>query len=397
MTPDGPDTDARTATVDPDFAERTVLVWHLLFAAMVAAALLFLAIDGHLAVAVPLLTALVVAYLVLAVPAMRGCDLRRSIAYVVVAIAVMLVLEWQDPASLVLLFAIYPAIFVLLPRRGAILATVLVSLAFSFELVALDDWSRDAWVVHGFTAAGNIAFALIVGLFIDGLVRESRKRKQLLVELRSTRDELAAAEREAGAVTERERLAREIHDTLTQDFTSIVMLAQSGRETAAAGDGATAVRRFDEIQQTARDALAEARALVRAMSPPALDGAGLVDAVTRLTERFAAETGTTVDLRVEGVARTLAPTSEVAALRATQEALANVRKHAGATRITVVLAYDEDGATVAVSDDGAGFDPAAPRDGYGLDGLSSRVQAVGGLAEVESSPGAGTRVRVRVP
>jgi signal transduction histidine kinase len=62
-----------------------------------------------------------------------------------------------------------------------------------------------------------------------------------------------------------------------------------------------------------------------------------------------------------------------------------------------VLTYDEDGATVSVSDDGAGFDPAAPRPGYGLDGLAQRVESVGGLSSVESSPGAGTRVRVRVP
>jgi signal transduction histidine kinase len=105
----------------------------------------------------------------------------------------------------------------------------------------------------------------------------------------------------------------------------------------------------------------------------------------------------TVAFSVVGAPRPLAPSSEVTALRAAQESLANVRRHAGATAIGVVLTYDEDGATVTVTDDGVGFDPAAPREGYGLDGLSSRVQMVGGLVDVASDPGSGTRVRVRVP
>jgi signal transduction histidine kinase len=104
-----------------------------------------------------------------------------------------------------------------------------------------------------------------------------------------------------------------------------------------------------------------------------------------------------VAFTVVGAPRALAPSSEVTALRAAQESLANVRRHAAAASIGVVLTFDEDGATVTVTDDGVGFDPDAPREGYGLDGLASRVQVVGGLVDVSSDPGAGTRVRVRVP
>ena len=280
---------------------------------------------------------------------------------------------------------------------GAIVATVVLTVAFTLVLVALDGWTRDSWLWNGLAAFGYIAFALVMGLFIDGLVRESRRNRALVQELRTTHADLAHAERQSGALAERERMAREIHDTLAQDFTSIVMLAQAGAAAVSSGDGATGARRFTEIETTAREALGEARALVGAMTPPSLAGGGLDDAVTRLTDRYAAETGTVTDFRVVGDARPLAVASAVAALRATQEALANARKHSGATHISVVLTYDEDGATVAVTDDGSGFDPAAPRHGYGLDGLSSRVEAVGGIAEVDSSPGAGTRVRVRVP
>jgi signal transduction histidine kinase len=343
------------------------------------------------------LATLTVAYLAVVAPYERRHDMRLAVAFLLLAYVVLVLLEWQDRGALVLLFALYPMGFVLLTRTGAIVATVVLTVAFSLVLIALDGWSADAWLWNGLAAVGYIAFALVMGLFIDGLIRESRRNRGLVDELRATQAELSRAERESGALAERERMAREIHDTLAQDFTSIVMLAQAGASAAASGDEATSGRRFVEIETTAREALAEARALVGALTPPALDGAGLSAAVTRLVERFAAETGTLTTVEVLGDPRPLAATSDVAALRATQEALANVRKHSGATHISVVLTYDEDGATVSVSDDGTGFDPAAPRQGYGLDGLASRVEAVGGIAEVTSSVGAGTQVRVRVP
>ena len=172
---------------------------------------------------------------------------------------------------------------------------------------------------------------------------------------------------------------------------------QAGESALGRGDDGNAARRFAEIQETARDNLAEARALVAAMAPPSLERDGLVGALRRLSERHATETGVPVRFSVLGRPRSLAPSSEVTALRAAQESLANARRHADATEIEVVLTFDEDGATVTVVDDGVGFDPGAPRNGFGLDGLASRVQVVGGLVDVTSEAGSGTRVRVRVP
>ncbi len=382
---------------EPGFAERTLLGWHLLFGLMVVATLILLVVGGSAAIAVPVLGVLVAAYLTLGLGAARRQSIRLSIAYLAIAYTCLLVLEWHDPSALVLLFALYPQGFVLLPRTGAIIATVILTLAFSLVLVAYDGWTASSWAWHGLAAVGNVAFALIIGLFIDGIIRESRRSRELLTELRATQHELAAVEREGGAVAERERLARDIHDTLAQGFTSIVVLAQAGEAATAEGDVATTARRLAEIRDTARDNLAEARALVAAMSPPLLAGGGLVDALGRITARHATETGVPVRFDVVGQPRGLAPSSEVVALRATQESLANARRHAGATAVDVVLAYDEDGATVTVSDDGVGFDVEALRSGYGLDGLVSRAESVGGLAQVDSTPGAGTRVRVRVP
>ena len=382
---------------EPDFAARTLIGWHLLFGLMVAAALAIVLANGDGAGSVLLLALLVVAYVALGLTALRRQSLSWAISYLAVAWTLLLLLEARDPATLVLLFALYPQVFVLLPRKGSIAATVVLTIAFSLVLVGRGGWTRDAWLWNGLAAVGYIVFALAIGLYIDGLIRESRRNRDLLNALQATQDELATAEREAGALEERERIARDIHDTIAQGFTSIVMLSQAGESALGRGDEENAARRFAEIQDTARDNLAEARALVAAMAPPSLERDGLVGALRRLTERHAAETGVPVTFSVVGDPRALAPSSEVTALRAAQESLANVRRHAGATSIGVVLTFDEDGATVTVTDDGVGFDPAAPREGYGLDGLASRVQVVGGLVDVASDPGSGTRVRVRVP
>ncbi len=377
-----------------DFAERTVVGWHVLFGLMVAVTAAFLVADGHAWPGLALLGILVVGYVVLGGPGAWAGDWRRY-AYIVLAIVVLGLLTWIDPASLVLLFALYPQCFLLLERRQSIVAVVAMTIVWNLELVAADGWSLGSWGVHSVTSIGNIVFALVIGLFIDGLVRESRQRKQLLAELHEAQAELAAAERDAGALAERERIARDIHDTLAQGFTSIVMLSQAAEAAEGAGDAEAVAARLQEIQRTARENLAEARALVGAMSPPALDGAALPDALARLTAR--ADLGVPVALRVEGDPRPLSSTSEVAALRATQEAVSNAARHSGAQHVEVVLGYDEDGATITVTDDGDGFDTAAAPTGYGLTGLVARVAEVGGLAVVESAPGQGTKVRVRVP
>lgn len=397
MTVDQRDDDCVTDApgAERDFAERTVVGWHILFGVMVLATAVILAANGDGLLPLVLLAMLVVAYAGLALRGGPRPSTGAAVVYLVIAYVILFALTWIDPASLVLLFALYPQGFLLLDRRGSIVATVVLSVGWNLVLVARQSWTPEAWGIQTLTAAGNILFALVIGLFIDGLVRENRERKRLLAELHEAQSELAAAERAAGALAERERIARDIHDTLAQGFTSIVMLSQAAEAAAGHGDATAVGERLAQIQETARENLAEARALVGAMSPPGLDGAGLPDALARLTAR--SDLGVPVALRVEGEPRALSSTSEVAALRATQEAVSNAARHSGARHVDVVLGYDEDGATITVSDDGSGFDTTSPPSGYGLTGLVARVEEVGGIAAVESAPGAGTRVRVRVP
>jgi signal transduction histidine kinase len=241
----------------------------------------------------------------------------------------------------------------------------------------------------------SLLFSLLLGLWISRIIRQSRDRADLIAQLEATRSELAAAHHAQGVMAERERVAREIHDTLAQGFTSIVMLSQVAADDVDR-DPAAARGRLETIEAVARENLAEARGLVAAFSPVDLVGATLPDAVGRLAERFGAETGLAVDVDTVGDFSGIGREQEVVVLRVAQEALTNVRRHAQAREVAVRLVADESRVRVEVRDDGVGFAPAAGP-GFGLAGMRGRVREVGGDLDVASAPGRGTRVTVRVP
>jgi signal transduction histidine kinase len=244
----------------------------------------------------------------------------------------------------------------------------------------------------------QLGLALLLGLFITGVIEQSERRAVLIDELERTRAELAETEHARGVLAERERLAREIHDTLAQSFTSILTLSQA-TEVAMPPSATVARERLSLIEGTAREGLAEARALVGAAGPVDLVDASLTEAVERVVARFGAESGLPAKVTVAGRPRSMPANYEVVLLRATQEALANVRKHAAAKAVRVTLSFPPDGpgsATLEVADDGRGFDPLAAT-GYGLRGMGSRVEQVGGTLEISSTVGGGTSVRILVP
>jgi signal transduction histidine kinase len=246
-------------------------------------------------------------------------------------------------------------------------------------------------------AVGIVVLSHFIGSTIDGIVRESMLRGALIEELAASRAEVATLSREAGVTEERERLAGEIHDTLAQGFTSILTLVQA----------ATAILRDDPDRatghlrlaaDTARDNLGEARALVGALAPAALGTGTLVDALRRQATRVRDESGIDVGIETSGDVGSLPMSVEVVLLRATQEALTNVRKHSGAATATVRLTVTGPAAVLVVADDGVGFDPAAPSTGFGMAAMRSRATQVGGSVSVTSGPEhGGTTLRVEVP
>ena len=251
------------------------------------------------------------------------------------------------------------------------------------------------FVVLIFLAAWLLSVA-----YVSTIVRQSRERQRLIEELRATQAELAEAEREAGVLEERQRLARDIHDTLTQGFASIVMLLEAAD--AALEPGHRAARNITQALRSARDNLAESRRLVWALRPEALSETPLPVALDRLARRLSEETGIHAETVVTGTARTLDGQRETILLRAAQESLANVRKHARATAVTITLSFMDDVTVLDVQDDGVGFSQSRSAGGGGSKGLGlramrERVEHAGGTVSVESSSGEGTTVVVSVP
>jgi signal transduction histidine kinase len=244
----------------------------------------------------------------------------------------------------------------------------------------------------------SLVVSLLFGIWIEKVITQSQQRADLIEQLESARDELAEAHHSAGVMAERERMAREIHDTLAQGMTSIVMLAQAAAVELSRGADASA--RLAAIEDTARENLAEARALVAAFTPVALSEATLTEVLRRQAERFAAETGVDVqvslDLPDDEVAA-LPQAQQVVLLRSAQEALANVRKHAAATQVRITLGLSDGGVWIEIRDDGTGFTPATVSGGFGLTAMRGRVEESGGTVSVESAPGRGTRVAVLIP
>jgi signal transduction histidine kinase len=179
----------------------------------------------------------------------------------------------------------------------------------------------------------------------------------------------------------------------------VVLLLEAAQESLALGRPVE--RHIEQALRSARDNLAESRRVVWALRPRPLAAQPLPQALEALTGRLGEETGLRAETVVTGTARPLPAHVEEALLRIGQEALANVRKHAGAARVTVTLSYLNDAATLDVHDDGVGFDPAATAaaagGGLGLHAMAERVAALGGSLAVESAPGEGTTIAVEVP
>ncbi|HZO97976.1 MAG TPA: GAF domain-containing sensor histidine kinase [Gaiellaceae bacterium] len=193
---------------------------------------------------------------------------------------------------------------------------------------------------------------------------------------------------------ERRRLARELHDETGQALTSILLGLRSLEEFVDGEEEREAVR---SIRQLAVDTLQDVRRLAVELRPKALDDFGLVAAVERLTETFREQTGIAVDF-VAGLGEEQVPGEAATALyRIVQEALTNVVKHAHARGVSILLTRKNDRVALVIEDDGRGFDPDRPAEGFGLQGMRERVELLGGTLLVETAEGAGTTLAVEVP
>jgi signal transduction histidine kinase len=390
---------------DPE--ARWSLLLHVLFAVTLAVPSIVVAVSRPPGWAGTLLIAAAFAGWYVALigldPAWRY-DRRRALLYGAGALACYTVLNIRDGAYLLLVYSLLPQFFSMLPRRVAIAGVVGIALLPPIASGGLGALLDDRGAL--FNLLASVGLGLAVTAVIEALGAQAERQRITIAELEEARAEIerlaaqaAAQGRTAGILAERQRLAHEIHDTLAQGFTSIVMQLEAA-EQALDHDPSTAAVHLDAARRTARDSLGEARRTVEDLRPEPLDRADLAEALRAVAGRWQRDQAGNVEVEVAPLPRA----AEAALLRVAQEALANVARHARAGQVAVTLSYLGDVVLLDVQDDGVGFDAAGPaaavdvsRGGYGLHAMRERLALVGGRVIVESDPGQGTTVAARVP
>jgi signal transduction histidine kinase len=234
------------------------------------------------------------------------------------------------------------------------------------------------------------------GVFFTSIVRDITERRQSEAELRQAHDELAQRIRERTAMEERQRLARELHDSVSQALYGISLGAHTAL-TLLESDSTKVLEALNYVLSLAQAGLTEMRALIFELRPESLEVEGLVAALNKQAAALRARHGIEVELGL--CDEPDAPLAVKEALyRIAQEALQNAVKHARPNRLDVRLTCLSDGLRLEVCDDGVGFDPTAAYPGHlGLRSMRERATSVGGELEIESRPDHGAQIRVRVP
>ncbi|SEP51898.1 sensor histidine kinase [Amycolatopsis saalfeldensis] len=300
----------------------------------------------------------------------------------------------------------YPIAFSIFTARWSIFAVTATAMV---PMMSRGGWGPDAttpaWVVVMSVIGPMLFVAWFVGVENDRRKRANAELAEANARLETAMEENAGLQaqlltqaREAGVLDERQRMAREIHDTLAQGLTGIVTQLQAADR---ATSEASRERHLTQVHTLAKDSLTEARRAVQALRPEPLADSRLPEALADLARRVTDTSGVAVAAETSGEARPLLPELEVTLYRVAQEALANAEKHARASRIGVTLTYADDVVLLDVRDDGAGFTPGEPArgdgTGFGLQAMRQRVRRVAGTLAIESAPGEGTAVNVQVP
>lgn len=291
--------------------------------------------------------------------------------------------------------------YLLKPVPVTFLAVLVASVVVNSLIVRDAPTTQNLWIFGVVVTIQTLAIGLgvIGGEKINEL---SEARRQAMAELERALEEneglhaqLMIQAREAGVADERERIAREIHDTIAQGLVGVITQLEAAENVI--GDRDALERHLQNAARLARDSLLEARRAVRGAIPLSLEGRTLPEAIGEVVERWSTVNEVAAEWSSTGQAVDLHPEIEVTLLRAVQESLANVAKHAEASRVGVTLSYMGDLVAVDVRDDGKGFAPATADHGYGLRAMRTRVEQLDGKLEVESAPGRGTAVCVTLP
>ncbi|WP_203711226.1 sensor histidine kinase [Asanoa siamensis] len=386
--------------VERDVWDHADLAWHGLFYLMLVGAAVLGTTPDRWPVVWGLTLATVAWHAAIVLPAHRpGVDLplRRGLLALAGSCAGVLVLFGLGEALTLGIYGLIPQAFVLAGRWGMVAAAVVVVL---IGLRVRDLTGAGFSVVE---LLGTVVVSLAVGAFVHLIARQGLRRREALRALAAARAELAASARREGVLAERQRLAGEVHDTVAQLMVGVVTQLEAAQRSLDT-DGARARGHLTRAVAAARDGLGEMRAAVQAIRPDTLDD-GLVAATRVAAHRWSHDTGLPVEVRVLGDPGDVGADTAHALLRGVQEALANVARHAGANAVRLTISAADDRVTVRVADDGRGFDPSDPSDpfdparrdgGFGLAAMRDRLAATGGTVSIDSAPGSGTTVILRV-
>lgn len=325
-------------------------------------------------------------YAVVAVLARRG---RPGLPWMSALVAVWAVLVVAAPSFAWCSFALFFLCRSALTGVAAYVAAGTTAAATSAGLFRMSGGTDLAMLL------GPVAVGLLLTLVYDRIQDDAEEQRRLNAEVSLAQDQLAASERRAGTIAERERVSREIHDTVTQGLASSLLLLEAAGRAWPAPDAQAELRQATSLLRTN---LSETRRLVHELASPGLDASPLPEALHVAARQYVPQ----ARLLVTGEPRPVPAEVRHALLRVVQSAASNVRLHAGATTATVTVGFLPDAVTLDVYDDGAGFDPAAaapPSDtgGYGLRAMRQRVEQLGGSFSVESAPGEGTIVAAQLP
>jgi len=316
---------------------------------------------------------------------------KRGALYLVPGWAIWAGLISLTADSLLLIGIFFPLVFSRFPIRWATGITIFQTLGLYFLYIML--YPTEHWFLILMIILGLLIISTIIGAFISSIIKQSTDRQRLIDELTRSRANLMRVEREAGRLNERQRLARDIHDTLAQHFTSIIMHLAAAKH----NNFGTVQTQVQQAEEAAREGLDEIRRIVWDMQPEQIEKASLVEAVEELAARWSAENSVQVKMKVTGTPRALTSSAEIALLRILQEAMHNINKHAQAKKVNITFSYMEDLFVMDIADDGLGFEPSKIKNGFGMKTMRDRAEELSGTLTIESEQGIGTAIAVSIP
>ncbi|MGP9528306.1 histidine kinase [Glutamicibacter sp. AOP5-A2-18] len=389
-------------------ASPRVLLWgqHLVTAILLVIAMLRqVSTPEHLWAAVLVSVLFACWYAMGFIPLTNNKIINRPAWWLAILLTIWIVSLFVSAEFMWLAFSLWLLLGHQLPFVPSILWSVVV---YAFTLIA-------PFLHHGELSVAAAAGPLVGGLFAWGISRgylqmerDAQERTSLVnslmraqEETSALQEELARSQHEAGIAAERTRLAREIHDTIAQQLSSIGLHAKAA---SAASNLDAANEALERIDHLSGQSLTDLRRIIAALAPAELDSQALAGALSRILDDFATDSGVKSRVDIEPGLPLLDPSLQIALLRTAQSALSNVRRHAQATTVVLSLSYSDDEVRLDIVDDGRGFTPPTgklqhntPVVGFGLTAMNRRLNELGGGLDVESAIGEGTALCAHLP